>query len=306
MEFSVIIPVFNDPKGLRDTLDSVIKQDYLKSKYEIIVVDNGSTDSTVDVAKLYLNNYPKLIKYIAQSNNLGSYSARNLGISQAKGKFISFIDADMTVKKDWLKKINKIIGNSNIGYLGCRVRVFSKENNLASLYNVLNHFSVKERMEKEHYAPTCCLTVKRDVLKKIGSFDDRLFSGGDHMFGIKAWNSGVKFKYSDKIVMYHPARSSIYALTKKAMRIGLYGRGGVSKLYPEMRNDINQLYLNYKRYLPSKFWHIRHRYKCGYSFKISTIIFLSIFPPIIHYLTLFGYIRSKIISSPLKNNLGSK
>ena len=148
MEFSVIIPVFNDPKGLRDTLDSVIKQDYLKSKYEIIVVDNGSTDSTVDVAKLYLNNYPKLIKYIAQSNNLGSYSARNLGISQAKGKFISFIDADMTVKKDWLKKINKIIGNSNIGYLGCRVRVFSKENNLASLYNVLNHFSVKERMEK--------------------------------------------------------------------------------------------------------------------------------------------------------------
>ena len=108
IKVSVVIPVYNDPSGLQDTLESLVAQNFPKDQYEIIVVDNGSTDKTLDVAKMHADKYPQLVKYVIEDNIQSSYAARNKGIIVAKGELISFIDADMTVREEWLIKIQSI------------------------------------------------------------------------------------------------------------------------------------------------------------------------------------------------------
>ena len=295
IKVSVVIPVYNDPIGLQDTLESLVEQNFPRDQYEIIVADNGSTKKTLDVAKNYVNKYPQLVKFVIEDKIQSSYAARNKGISVAKGELISFIDADMTIRENWLIKIISIFQDVDPDYLGCKVRVYAKNKSLASLYNVCNGFNVKSRMSNLHYAPTCCLTVKKKVLNKEGYFDSRLKSGGDTEFGERVWNTGsYKFHYAENIIMYHPAREKLSKLIRKTIRIGRDGRGMVSCLYPERYSWINNVYLNYRRYLPENPLLIRKKYKCGYSFKVSTTIKLSILPMILHYLSTLAFLWAKL------------
>ena len=84
---SVVIPVFNGEKFLRDAVESVLAQKY--SPIEVIIVDDGSTDGTASVA----NSFPETVRYLHQINN-GPAAARNRGIEQAQGSLIAFADAD--------------------------------------------------------------------------------------------------------------------------------------------------------------------------------------------------------------------
>jgi glycosyltransferase involved in cell wall biosynthesis len=84
---SCIIPVFNGAKYLGEALDSILKQTY--RPLEIIVVDDGSTDTTAGVAACYGDR----IRYVRQ-DNAGAPTARNLGLSLARGEFVAFLDAD--------------------------------------------------------------------------------------------------------------------------------------------------------------------------------------------------------------------
>jgi glycosyltransferase involved in cell wall biosynthesis len=84
---SVIIPTYNCDRFLPEAIDSVLMQTY--QDYEIIVIDDGSTDQTCQVLEAYKHK----IRYFYQQNQ-GSAVARNLGIKQAKGEFIAFLDAD--------------------------------------------------------------------------------------------------------------------------------------------------------------------------------------------------------------------
>ncbi|ACK73845.1 glycosyl transferase family 2 (plasmid) [Gloeothece citriformis PCC 7424] len=85
--FSVIIPSYNRAKLIEKTLYSVLKQDF--QDYEIIIVDDGSTDNTIEILK----QYQKFIR-ILQQENQGPGAARNLGIQQSKGHYIAFLDSD--------------------------------------------------------------------------------------------------------------------------------------------------------------------------------------------------------------------
>ena len=292
-EISIIIPVHNDPEGLADTLESLVAQNFPVEAFEIIVADNGSSDSTQDVARSYAEKYPHLVQVVVEDRIQSSYAARNKGIEAAKAEILSFIDADMTVKPDWLGKIYRVMLDESPDYLGCNVRIYSTRRSAASLYNVLTGFPVKNYMERAHYAPTCCLTVKREVFSRVGAFDNRLKSGGDTEFGNRVWESGAKFHFAQNIYMYHPARGTMRAHLKKAMRIGRYGRGDMSSLFPD-KYPYHRIYLSWARYLPRKPWKLRRRFRCGYAFKTSTVLMFTTLPILTHYVSLAGFLRTKM------------
>jgi len=204
---SVIVPVYNDPNGLQDTLQSLTNQDY--TDYEVIVVDNGSTDNTREIAK----KFP--VKLLVEERR-SSYAARNKGVENAKGDVIAFIDADMTVDRNWLSRIAK----KDADYLGCKVEIIASKNNIFSRYNSLTGFPVLRYITEKHFIPTCCLVVKRNVFKKIGFFNSNLISNGDLEFGIRVYKAGYKMEYAPNITMYHPARESFCSLFEKYFRIG--------------------------------------------------------------------------------------
>ena len=97
---SVIIPCFNSEKFIARALQSVLKQTY--SNYEIIVVDNNSSDNTVSIIYDYVQRYPERIKVLHEYKK-GAPAARNKGLYEAKGEWIQFLDSDDELLPDKLK-----------------------------------------------------------------------------------------------------------------------------------------------------------------------------------------------------------
>lgn len=105
---SIIIPVYNASKYIKNCLNSILAQ--TMSDYEIILIDDNSTDHSYDIMYTYAKNYPKIIKLIHNDQNSGPGKSRNIGVSLADGEYISFIDSDDYIAKDMIEKM----------YLGCK------------------------------------------------------------------------------------------------------------------------------------------------------------------------------------------
>lgn len=253
LAISVIIPVYNDQCGLMDTLDSLVNQDFPKENFEIIISDNGSSDNTLNTAEMYAKRYPELIHIVVENNIKSSYAARNKGINASKGSIIAFIDADMSVDKDWLTKIANSFEKNRVDYLACRVEIYLKIKSAYELYNKITGFPLESCINDNHFAPTCCLIVRKNVFNEVGLFDSRLVSSGDYEFGNRVFNSGYKLYYDDSIVMRHPARSTFKQIFYKFFRIGK-GYKQLSYYYPKRYKELDRNIMNLRYYLPSKPW----------------------------------------------------
>lgn len=228
---SVIIPVYNDPKGIRMTLKSVVNQTYPTNDYEILVVDNGSTDKTRDVIQQFADAHEN-IDLLVENEIQGSYAARNKGIRNATGEIVAFLDADVTTDPDWLKRAVKHF-KGDVKYLACNVELYSLDKEtLAGKYNNHMGFPVKRYFEESHYGPTCGLFVCASVFDDVGLFDERLISGGDGEFGSRVHHAGKRQRFAADVVVYHPVRTSLQSLIDKHVRIGrgFYQR---KQYYPE-------------------------------------------------------------------------
>jgi glycosyltransferase involved in cell wall biosynthesis len=223
---SIIVPVYNDPEGVTTTINSLLNLPN-KINYQILIVDNNSTDCTQSVVRAYDDQIS-----IYKENICGSYAARNKGIKNADGDIFAFIDADETVNTDWLETAFQAINKQNIDYLGCDVEIQPSERTLISQYNTHTGFPIQKYLRDEHYAPTCALLVRREVFEDVGLFDARLISGGDREFGERVYEAGYKQGYTEDATVYHPARTSFKSLAKKNVRVG---RGFCQKqrYYPE-------------------------------------------------------------------------
>ena len=98
---SIITPVYNAEKYLRQTIESVQSQTY--KNYEMILVDDKSTDNSLEIIKQYAKKNNK-IKYYALEQNSGTAVARNIALNMSKGRFIAYLAADDKWKKDKLEK----------------------------------------------------------------------------------------------------------------------------------------------------------------------------------------------------------
>ncbi len=226
---SFIVPVYNDPNGISQTLDSLVKQSYSSTK--ILVVDNGSTDETPNVIRDYTRDNDN-VHLLIEDGIQGSYAARNKGIQQTDSAVIAFLDADEIVDENWLKTALEAMNKQESDYVGCNVKLTLPEDTIVGRYNARTGFPVKEYLEAEHYAPTCALLVRREVFEDVGFFDARLISGGDREFGERVHEAGYIQGYAEDATVYHPARSSFKSLAKKNFRVG---RGFCQKqrYYPE-------------------------------------------------------------------------
>lgn len=113
-KISVIIPVYNVETKLSACLNSVLCQDYL---HEIILINDGSQDSSSIICQKYQQQYPQIIKYKAIDNHGASY-ARNIGINMATGKYINFVDSDDTLAVGAYKSIIEDTNESDIIFWG--------------------------------------------------------------------------------------------------------------------------------------------------------------------------------------------
>jgi GT2 family glycosyltransferase len=227
---SIIVPVYNDPQGIKTTLESLLP---LSNTLDLtlLIVDNGSTDDTRDIIQYYAHDHDD-IKVCIEDDIQGSYAARNRGIEHADADVLAFLDADEIVDEDWLGTALAAMDKQDIDYLGCNVELTLAKDTVVGRYNTYTGFPVKQYLEEEQYAPTCALLVRREIFEDVGLFDARLVSGGDREFGERVNKAGYKQGYAENATVYHPARTTIESLGKKNFRVG---RGFCQKqrYYPE-------------------------------------------------------------------------
>ena len=125
---SIIVPAYNQDKFLEESILSVLSQSY--EDYECIIVDDGSTDKTKDIAGKYVDGVK--IKYIYQDNK-GLAGARNTGIKIAKGKYLHFLDSDDLVHKNFYEDmVSKLEFESGIDLLSCAWELIDEKGLLIS------------------------------------------------------------------------------------------------------------------------------------------------------------------------------
>lgn len=129
---SVIIPVYNAARRLRQCLDSILLQEY--DDLEVLLIDDGSTDGSADICKEYTGKYP-YFTYIHKENG-GASSARNTGIKLALGKWIFFIDADDVLPSDAIKSLTALSVDENADLIVGGYSINDTKKNTTKVYCV--------------------------------------------------------------------------------------------------------------------------------------------------------------------------
>ncbi|WP_440007768.1 glycosyltransferase [Halomicrococcus sp. SG-WS-1] len=246
---SVVIPVYNDPRGIRMTLDAVTAQTYPSDAYEVLVADNGSTDDTREVVREYVDRFPDLVTLLVEDEVQGPAAARNKAIRNASGDILAFIDADMTVEETWLEDAVESLEGNDWDYMGCDVEIYVEDgkDTLTAKYNQIFGFPIQRYIEEQQFSGTGCLVTRKEVFDDVGLFDERLFSGEDEEFGNRVHDAGFDQHYQPAITMYHPARASLPSFLKKHFRLGR-GKAQMQRYHPERVEKPSVL--NPRHYLP--------------------------------------------------------
>ncbi len=230
---SVVVPLYNNEATIRECLQSLLKQDYAKQRYEVIVVDNNSKDRSTEI----INEFP--VKYAEERKVRSSYAARNKGINHAKGNIIAFIDADCIADDEWLRKgVEAILGGGDIGCVAGKVSAYRPLTYVERYLYRKDIFAQKKEGSPEFpfpYAKTGNVFYKKEVFAKIGLFEERWISAGDADLSWRMQlETDFKIKFSDEAVVFHKHRSTLQTMFLQSMKYGI----GFSLLCKKYRNKI--------------------------------------------------------------------
>lgn len=181
---SVVIPAYNREKTILRALNSVLRQTY--SNIEVIVVDDGSTDSTV---QLVSNCTDERVRLICLPSNQGANRARNTGISEAKGEYIAFQDSDDEWLADKLEKQMAYIFKTSVKAVYCPYILYDEDKVSIVPGNYMNQDicekNIAETLKKGNVVGTPTLIIQRELFSQIGMFDVDMKRLQDYEFVIR-------------------------------------------------------------------------------------------------------------------------
>jgi GT2 family glycosyltransferase len=217
-DVSVIVPTYNHAHFLEDCLASIYQQKEVS--FEIIVVDDGSTDSTAEL----IERHSERVRYIYQAN-AGLSAARNTGLRASVGRYIQFLDADDLLAPNCLsQKLQMIDRQQSKGILVCRSRLFSavKANGsiVKSGYWRLYTSKLNIHLCRLNIAPPHAYFIPRSLLAEMDGFDESYKGCEDYDFWLRALGAGYDFNYCANALVYYRKHGNSMGNAKA--RAGIY------------------------------------------------------------------------------------
>ena len=246
---SIILPSYNCAAFLPHSIGTILSQTY--NSYEIIVIDDGSTDNTKEV----LYPFMQRIKYIRLEQNKGLPTARNIGIRSAQGKYIAFIDADDL----WLPE--KL--QTDIEYFETHPEVsmvYSKHINIDEKGDDLNGNTKKQLpsgniftqlFSEQNFIITSSVVVRKEVFETTGLFDEQLFNCQD-------WDMWLRIAFHFKVAGINKPlvkyRHNPHSLSKNRNNVLKYQKIIIDKIYNKFKDKENGIHEKlYKKRLASHY-----------------------------------------------------
>ena len=198
---SVIIPVYNRKDFIRQCLESVLQQDF-KGDYEVIVVDDGSTDGTVEILK----EFSTRIKSYLSEVNQGVSCVRNQGVRLSQGKIVAMIDSDCIAYPDWLSELIKPFEqDEDIMIVGGRVEDIAGNNYWQMVNKGLNAFIANSNGYTDRLIG-CNMAIRREFVLSH-PYDERLqFAAGDDTdlcWSCREMGLNVFYTHSARVIHHH-------------------------------------------------------------------------------------------------------
>lgn len=219
--FSVIIPTYDRKDQLINTLRKFSNQKYDAGLFEVIVIDDGSTDGTVDAISLFIKDSQLDINLISQENK-GPAHARNRGIEASKYEYIVFLDSDCyPLTDDWLLRINNrvndILADGHDDFL-LGGRIFTPDDTLSQKFiNCLGGYGTPDLGEDGFETtsnfvsfPTTNLIIPKRSFYSVGGFDENIVfgSGEDTDLCYRLWKTGkIVSVYDPDVSIFHLHRT---------------------------------------------------------------------------------------------------
>ena len=208
---SVVLNILNEERNIRDLMDSLVTQE---GPIEVIVVDAGSWDKTVEYVNSYISRYNSIsIKLFHHPGTRGE--STNFGLKQATGDIICFIGGDCIANPFWLKEMRKTLANAEI-VAGRTLNIGYKP------FEDLGRVELYRHTSDISY-PSCNMGYRKIVIDDVREFDPWFITAEDIDLNLRAVDKGHRIVYNDDMVVYHRTRGTIFGFFKQAFWNG-YGR----------------------------------------------------------------------------------
>lgn len=206
---SIVLNLLNEKRHIRDLLDSLVTQE---GPFEIVVVDAGSRDGTVEIINDYMRRHPQ-IRFFHHPGTRGE--STNFGISQAKGDAVATIGGDCIANPFWVRELRKSLAQYDI--------VAGKTINIG-----YHAFEDLERVELHHRGfdvsyPSASMAWRRNVLDSVSGFDEWFITAEDIDLNFRAVSNGFTLGYNPDAIVYHRTKGSFRGFFNQAFWNG-WGR----------------------------------------------------------------------------------
>ena len=196
---SVIIPTYNSGIYLKEAVESVLDQDY--PNLEIIVIDDGSTDESLELLNTYLNRV-----HIVNSENYGAASARNLGIITSSGEYLAFLDSDDKWIANKISLQMKIMLGGNLDLVYCAGQEFGLQGELGEIHvpifegNCYQYYKEYPSRDIVAIGPSGSV-LKKSILHKSGIFDTKIPAPSEDWDFFRRYSQHAKFGYCPDVLV---------------------------------------------------------------------------------------------------------
>ena len=216
---SFVVPMKNLERTIGKCLDSIINQDG-NHRIEIVVVDDGSEDNSVQKVEENSRNSKVKIHLLHNLETHGRSAARNKGLEYVNSPYIAFVDSDVELPSDWLAKCVRILEKPDVACVCGRVYPDGFFSHISGLFHV--PFIAKEPLGRIHGSNILC---KREIIRKIGGFDVSFPDGEDVDLSFRLQQAGYEVIYTGEFTCLHRVQPSMAKLFER-----VYSQGKASTL----------------------------------------------------------------------------
>ena len=239
---SIIIPTYNRREELKHLLAS-LKRQYCSVPFEVVVVDDGSTDGTRELLETVAKEWDGTLRFLSQDNR-GIGPARNLGVKYACGDILVFVDSDCIAPKEWLKNLTAVFSDPQVGAAGGHELAPPDDSLLLKGFSyVMTAFlttgGLRGRKGKrlgKYYPRGFNMAVRKQAIDVVGGFSKRSY-GEDILLGYQVKQAGYQLKYAGDAVIYHRRRSTLSQHSRQLFQMAR-ARIAIARLHKSLLEPI--------------------------------------------------------------------